>query len=45
MAPLLRRQPSNLTVLTVSGVLAESIWNVFSDESVSALFGDAQQLF
>jgi ribose-phosphate pyrophosphokinase len=40
-----RKRPDNLTVLTVARLLADSIWNVFSDESVSALFGDAQQLF
>ena len=38
-------EPDNLTVLTVSGLLAETIWNVFSDESVSAIFGGENQLF
>jgi len=41
--PLLR--PKNLTVLTVSGLLAETIMNVFADESVSAIFGGENQLF
>jgi ribose-phosphate pyrophosphokinase len=41
--PLTR--PDKLTVLTVSGLLAETIWNVFSDESVSAIFAGENQLF
>jgi ribose-phosphate pyrophosphokinase len=40
-----RLQPSNLTVLTVSGLLAETIMNVFADDSVSAIFGGENQLF
>jgi len=40
-----RQQPENLTVLTVSGLLAETIMNVFSDDSVSAIFGGENQLF
>jgi ribose-phosphate pyrophosphokinase len=40
-----RVRPRNLTVLTVSGLLAETIMNVFSDESVSAIFGGENQLF
>jgi ribose-phosphate pyrophosphokinase len=39
------KKPSNMTVLTVSGLLAETITNVFSDESVSAIFGGENQLF
>ena len=39
------RKPDNMTVLTVSGLLAETIMNVFSDESVSAIFGGENQLF
>jgi len=39
------RRPDNLTVLTVSGLLAETIWNVFSDDSVSAIFQGENQLF
>jgi ribose-phosphate pyrophosphokinase len=40
-----RERPETLTVLTVSGLLAETIMNVFSDESVSAIFGGENQLF
>jgi ribose-phosphate pyrophosphokinase len=40
-----RIRPSNMTVLTVSGLLAETIMNVFSDDSVSAIFGGENQLF
>lgn len=39
------QQPENLTVLTVSGLLAETITNVFADDSVSAIFGGENQLF
>jgi ribose-phosphate pyrophosphokinase len=39
------RRPQNMTVLTVSGLLAETIMNVFADESVSAIFGGENQLF
>ncbi len=39
------RKPEKVTVLTVSGLLAETIWNVFSDESVSAIFAGENQLF
>jgi ribose-phosphate pyrophosphokinase len=39
------RRPDKLTVLTVSGLLAETIWNVFGDESVSAIFAGENQLF
>ena len=39
------KKPANLTVLTVSGLLAETIMNVFADESVSAIFGGENQLF
>jgi ribose-phosphate pyrophosphokinase len=34
-----------LTVLPVAGLLAETIQNVFSDESVSAIFAGENQLF
>ena len=40
-----RARPDNLTVLTVSGLLAETIMNVFADDSVSAIFGGENQLF
>ena len=39
------RRPDKVTVLSVSGLLAETIWNVFSDESVSAIFAGENQLF
>jgi len=39
------RKPPNVTVLTVSRLLAETIMNVFADESVSAIFGPENQLF
>jgi ribose-phosphate pyrophosphokinase len=38
-------RPANLTVLPISGLLAETIMNVFADESVSAIFGGENQLF
>jgi ribose-phosphate pyrophosphokinase len=40
-----RKQPPNMTVLSVSGLLAEAIMNVFADESVSGIFGGENQLF
>jgi ribose-phosphate pyrophosphokinase len=40
-----RKQPGNMTTLSVSGLLAEAIMNVFSDESVSGIFGGENQLF
>jgi ribose-phosphate pyrophosphokinase len=39
------RRPKNLTVLSVSALLAEAIMNVFADESVSGIFGGENQLF
>ena len=39
------KQPPNMTVLTVSGLLAETIMNVFADDSVSAIFQGENQLF
>ncbi len=41
----MRNRPDNLTVLSVSGLLAEAIMNVFADDSVSAIFGGENQLF
>ncbi|MFQ5425560.1 MAG: ribose-phosphate diphosphokinase [Gaiellales bacterium] len=38
-------RPDKLQVLTVSRILAESIRNVFADESVSAIFAGENQLF
>jgi phosphoribosylpyrophosphate synthetase len=32
-------------VLSISGLLAETIHNVFSDDSVSAIFAGENQLF
>jgi ribose-phosphate pyrophosphokinase len=37
--------PPHLTVLPVAGLLAETIMNVFADDSVSAIFGGENQLF
>jgi ribose-phosphate pyrophosphokinase len=39
------RRPDNMRVVSVSGLLAETIMNVFADESVSAIFGGENQLF
>jgi ribose-phosphate pyrophosphokinase len=39
------RKPDNVTVLTVAPLLAETIMNVFGDDSVSAIFGGENQLF
>jgi ribose-phosphate pyrophosphokinase len=39
------KKPDNMTVLTVAPLLAETIMNVFEDDSVSALFGGENQLF
>ena len=36
---------ANMTVLTVAPLLAETIMNVFADDSVSAIFGGENQLF
>jgi ribose-phosphate pyrophosphokinase len=38
-------KPENMTVLSVAPLLAETIMNVFSDDSVSAIFGGENQLF
>jgi ribose-phosphate pyrophosphokinase len=37
--------PANMTVLPVAPLLAETIMNVFADDSVSAIFGGENQLF
>jgi ribose-phosphate pyrophosphokinase len=39
------RRPDNLTVLSVGELLADTIMNVFADDSVSAIFGGDTQLF
>jgi ribose-phosphate pyrophosphokinase len=38
-------RPRSVTVLPVSALLAETIMNVFEDDSVSAIFGGEYQLF
>jgi ribose-phosphate pyrophosphokinase len=38
-------RPDKIEVLPVSGLLAETILNVFADESVSAIFAGENQLF
>src|SRR5690349_4116865 len=38
-------RPHNMTVLPVGPLLAETIMNVFADDSVSAIFGGENQLF
>jgi ribose-phosphate pyrophosphokinase len=38
-------KPDNVEVLTVAGILAETIRNVFADDSVSAIFAGENQLF
>ena len=40
-----REMPPNMTVLPVGQLLAETIMNVFCDDSVSAIFGGENQLF
>jgi ribose-phosphate pyrophosphokinase len=39
------RRPEKVDVLPVSGLLAQTIMNVFGDESVSAVFAGENQLF
>ena len=39
------RQPDNIQVLSIAGILAETIHNVFADDSVSAIFAGENQLF
>ena len=38
-------KPHNIEVLSISGLLAETIQNVFADDSVSAIFAGENQLF
>ena len=38
-------RPANVDVLPVSGLLAETIMNIFADDSVSAIFAGENQLF
>jgi ribose-phosphate pyrophosphokinase len=39
------KQPKNMQVLSVGELLADTIMNVFADDSVSAIFGGENQLF
>jgi ribose-phosphate pyrophosphokinase len=39
------KRPENMVVLPVAQLLAETIMNVFADDSVSAIFGGENQLF
>ena len=39
------RRPDNIQVLSIAGILAETISNVFADDSVSAIFAGENQLF
>ena len=39
------RKPDTVEVLSIAGILAETIQNVFSDDSVSAIFAGENQLF
>jgi ribose-phosphate pyrophosphokinase len=41
----LLKKPDNLQVLSVGELLADTIMNVFADDSVSAIFGGENQLF
>ena len=41
----LLNKPDNLQVLSVGELLADTIMNVFADDSVSAIFGGENQLF
>ena len=38
-------RPDNMQVLSVGELLADTIMNVFADDSVSAIFGGENQLF
>ena len=38
-------KPDNIEVLSIAGILAETIHNVFADDSVSAIFAGENQLF
>jgi ribose-phosphate pyrophosphokinase len=39
------KRPASIEVLPVSGLLAETIMNIFADDSVSAIFAGENQLF
>jgi ribose-phosphate pyrophosphokinase len=38
-------KPERVTVLPIADILAETIHNIFADDSVSAIFGDMNALF
>jgi ribose-phosphate pyrophosphokinase len=38
-------KPDKVEILSISGILAETIQNVFADDSVSAIFAGENQLF
>jgi ribose-phosphate pyrophosphokinase len=40
-----RADPERIRVLPVAGILAQTIHNIFADDSVSAIFGDMNALF
>jgi ribose-phosphate pyrophosphokinase len=40
-----RADPDRIRVLPVAGILAQTIHNIFADDSVSAIFGDMNALF
>jgi ribose-phosphate pyrophosphokinase len=40
-----RAMPPNMTIVPIGQLLSETIMNVFSDDSVSAIFGGENQLF
>jgi ribose-phosphate pyrophosphokinase len=43
--PLRRDPPDNITVLSVADLLTDSIRRIFTDDSVSEVFGGENQLF
>jgi ribose-phosphate pyrophosphokinase len=43
--PLPRKAPDNITVLSVADLLTDSIRRIFTDDSVSEVFGGENQLF
>ncbi|HWH94975.1 MAG TPA: ribose-phosphate diphosphokinase, partial [Baekduia sp.] len=43
--PLQRGAPENITVLSVADLLTDSIRRIFTDDSVSEVFGGENQLF
>jgi ribose-phosphate pyrophosphokinase len=45
MTPLRAVPPDNITVLSVADILTDTIRRIFTDDSVSAVFGGENQLF